>query len=485
LFATVADQRPPKVLLIAGYAAQGLGCAVVAAAIVVDASPYVVYAGAVWASVAMTTTRPAQAALVPGLVRDVEELTATNLLIGWVENVAIVVAGVVSGLLISVGGVAEVAAVSAFLVVLALLLVVGLPAARLGEGEASRSAVRQVARAVSAVLNERRARLLVALLGVEWVVIGALDVLFVVLAVDVLNHGEGWAGYLNSAHGAGGVAILVLAPLVIGRRLGPVIVASACLLGLALAATALVSQDYAVLGLLCLVGASRSLFDIATRSLLQRAVAADMVARVFGIVEGLNLGAAAVGSVLVPVLVAFGDGAERLALFVVAAVVPCAVLLRIRTLSRIDQQAQVPVVEISLLRSTPAFRSLPSPELEGVARALQRVSFDRGAEIIRQGDDGAHYYAIADGKVDIHQDGQRIGELGRGSGMGEIALLQGGPRTATAVAATPVTAYALDRNSFLATVAGHVPTQRDVNDIARQIRDRDRQRQENQRQSPH
>jgi hypothetical protein len=249
-----------------------------------------------------------------------------------------------------------------------------------------------------------------------------------------------------------------------------------------LTATALVSEDYAVLALLVLVGASRSLFDIATRSLLQRAVAADMVARVFGIVEGLNLGAAAVGSVLVPVLVAICDGAERLALFVVAAIVPGAVLLRIRTLSRIDQEAQVPVVEISLLRSTPAFRSLPSPALEGVARALQRVSFDRGDEIIRQGDDGMHYYAIAEGKVDIHQDGHRIGELGRGSGMGEIALLQGGPRTASAIAATPVMAYSLDRDSFLAALTGHVSAQREVNSIVRKFQDRDRQRQEDERQ---
>ncbi len=69
----------------------------------------------------------------------------------------------------------------------------------------------------------------------------------------------------------------------------------------------------------------------------------------------------------------------------------------------------------------------------------------------------------------IHQDGHRIGELGRGSGMGEVALLQGGPRTASVVATTSLTAFSLDRESFLATVTGHVPTQRDVSNILQQF----------------
>jgi hypothetical protein len=100
----------------------------------------------------------------------------------------------------------------------------------------------------------------------------------------------------------------VLGAAIIGRRLGPVVVVTAGLMGLALAATAFATSDALVLGLLALVGASRALFDIATRSLLQRAVAADMVARVFGLVEGLTLAGAAIGALLVPLLVNIGTG---------------------------------------------------------------------------------------------------------------------------------------------------------------------------------
>jgi hypothetical protein len=221
----------------------------------------------------------------------------------------------------------------------------------------------------------------------------------------------------------------------------------------------LLGVEFVVLGLLALVGASRALFDIATRSLLQRVVAADMVARVFGLVEGLTLAGAAIGALLVPPLVNIGTGGARLALLVIAAIVPCVVVGRLRALLRIDEAAHVPVVEISLLRTTPVFRALPGPAMEGVARALQRIDFAPGGVVIRQGDEATqHYYVIADGVVQIQQDGHPVRELGRGSGVGEIALLHGGPRTASAVARTPVTLYSLDRESFLISLQGHAPS---------------------------
>jgi hypothetical protein len=249
---------------------------------------------------------------------------------------------------------------------------------------------------------------------------------------------------------------------------------SAMLLSLALAATALVSGDVAVLVLLALVGASRALFDVASRSLLQRTVTADMVARIFGLTEGLSMAGLAVGSLLVPALVALGGG--RLALLGVALLVPLVVALRLRMLLGIDEQAQVPVVEISLLRSTPVFRDLPAPALEGVARALQRADHPPGTVIIAQGDEGNHYYAIADGTVEIWQDGRRVGELGRGAGMGEVALLHGVVRTASAVAVTPVTVYSLDRDSFLTAVNGHAPTSRAARAVAGELRRQDADR---------
>jgi CRP-like cAMP-binding protein len=78
--------------------------------------------------------------------------------------------------------------------------------------------------------------------------------------------------------------------------------------------------------------------------------------------------------------------------------------------------------------------------------------------------------------VQIQQDGHPIGELRRGSGLGEIALLHNGPRTASAVALTPVTLYSLDRESFLISLHGHTASFSAARDVADEhlARDADR-----------
>ena len=61
---------------------------------------------------------------------------------------------------------------------------------------------------------------------------------------------------------------------------------------------------------------------------------------------------------------------------------------------------------------------------------------------------------IATGEIEVIVDGQPIHRLGPGAGVGEIALLRRGPRTATVVAITDVTGYSVDAATFLAAVAG-------------------------------
>ena len=470
----LADRRSPVLLLVAGYLVQGLGIAAAAGAIVVGASPVFVYLGGVLAGAAVSTTRPSQAALVPFLARDVGELTATNVLVGWAESVAIMAAGAVTGMTLAWAGVEYVFVFSAVLVGGAASLVWTLRAESPGRGDIVATARHRIVDGFAEAGRSRAATLLLGLLAAEFVVIGALDVLFVVLAIDVLALGQAWAGYLNMAFGAGGVVFGGFAVLLLGRRLGPVIVFTAVLLGIALGVTAVVSGPAAVVILLAVVGGSRALFDVSTRSLLQRAVPADMVARMFGIAEGLSMAGLAVGSLLAPALIALKDA--QFALAAVASILPVLVLSCVLLLVNVDQRAQVPIVEISLLRSLPIFHRLPLPALEGMAHALERVEYDPGAVIIREGEQGDRFYAIAQGDVEIRQGDVTIGVVGRGAGVGEIALLRGGLRTATAVALTPVSAFALGRVSFLTAVNGHAPTQHGAEAIVGEVRERDSHR---------
>ena len=172
----------------------------------------------------------------------------------------------------------------------------------------------------------------------------------------------------------------------------------------------------------------------------------------------------AVGALLVPGLVHLGG--SRLALLGVAAVLPLAAAAGGRALFGLDSGTPVPVVQIALLRSLPLFAELPAPPLEGLAGALTPVTVPAGTELIRQGDPGDAYYAIAAGELDATQDGHFLRRCGRGEGVGEIALLRDIPRTATVTAHTDATVYKLDRDPFLTAVLGHAPTQRQADRIA-------------------
>jgi CRP-like cAMP-binding protein len=117
------------------------------------------------------------------------------------------------------------------------------------------------------------------------------------------------------------------------------------------------------------------------------------------------------------------------------------------------------VVEIALLRSLPLFRWLPAPSLEASARALVPVELAVGDVLIQEGDANLdRFYALASGEVDVLRHDTHVATLGRGQGVGEMALLRSIPRTATVVARTPVLAYALERESFLVAVTGHAAT---------------------------
>ena len=403
--------------------------------------------------------------LIPSLAVTPDQLTAANMVVSWVEAAGIAIAGSLTGVLIWTGGVAGVFAVCAALGAVAALLVVRLRVPALA---APLERATPVAAGLSASMRlaarQPRLRLMLALLTAEAAVVGALDLLFVILAVTVLGRSEAWAGYLNSVYGVGAVLAAAVGVLLVGRRLGAPILGAALLLSGVLAALAAGLGLAGTVALLTVAGASRALLDVASRSLLQRSVPAQSLGQVFGLLEGLTMAGLAIGSVLVPALVHLGG--SRLALLGVAAVLPLAATVGGRALFSLDAHAPVPVVQIALLRSIPLFAELPAPAIEGLAAALTLAEVSAGAILIRQGEEGDAYYAVATGQLDVFQDGRFVRRCGRGEGVGEIALLRAIPRTATVTAHTDATVYKLAREPFQTAVLGHAATQRQAHSIA-------------------
>ena len=280
----------------------------------------------------------------------------------------------------------------------------------------------------------------------------------------MLGRSQAWAGYLNLAYGVGALLAATVSAMLVGRRLGGPILVAALVLSGALAALGFGLGLAGTVALLTVAGASRALLDVASRTLLQRSVPARLLGRVFGVLEGLTMAGLAVGALLVPLLVYLGG--SRLALLGIAAVLPLAAVAGGRELFGLDAGARVPVVEIALLRSLPLFAELPAPAIEGLAAALAPVHAPAGTVLIRQGEPGDAYYAIAAGQLDVVQDGRFLRRCGRGDGVGEIALLRTIPRTATVTAHTAATLYALSREPFLTAVWGHATTQRQADRIA-------------------
>jgi CRP-like cAMP-binding protein len=93
---------------------------------------------------------------------------------------------------------------------------------------------------------------------------------------------------------------------------------------------------------------------------------------------------------------------------------------------------------VAKLGEVPIFSGCSRRELSLIARAAKEVSHRQGTVIAREGDRGIGLFMILEGQCEVTIGGKRKAKLGPGEFFGEIALLDGGPRTATVTALTNV-----------------------------------------------
>ena len=92
----------------------------------------------------------------------------------------------------------------------------------------------------------------------------------------------------------------------------------------------------------------------------------------------------------------------------------------------------------SQLAKVQLFSGCSNKELTTIARAVKDIDHPAGTVIAREGDPGIGLFIIAEGTTDVTIGGRRKAKLGPGDFFGEIALLDGGPRTATVTATSDV-----------------------------------------------
>ncbi|HEX5589710.1 MAG TPA: cyclic nucleotide-binding domain-containing protein [Candidatus Limnocylindrales bacterium] len=459
MLAAAGDRRRREVVLRVGYLAQASTMAATALALASDAHVVVVAASATLAAVSVTITRPVQAAILPGITHSPGDLTAANAVSGLVENLGTFAGPLVGGLLLLGSEPAAVFATFAAVSMVGALLVSRLPTvldlAPKPAPSGPRTALGATFAGMTAVRTDTGVLVIVILLAALDVAIGALDVLYVAAAIELLGAGEAGAGFLYAAFGLGGIVAIGLTVALVGRRrMTPAFAGGIGLFGAPVAAVGLAPWIVTAPILFAASGAGYSLASVAGRTLLQRVAPEVVLARVFGVLEGLSMFALALGSLTIGGLIAvFGVGG---ALIAAGILVPVVVVVAWLRLAALDRHARAPDPEaLALLRAIPIFAPLSAPSMERILGELSRVDVPAGAELIREGEPGDRFYVIAEGRVAVSRSGIPIREEGPGEYVGEIALLRDVPRTATVTALTPVRVIAIERERFLEAVTGH------------------------------
>jgi hypothetical protein len=215
--ATVADAvRRERVLAWVGtIRALTLGGA--AALLALDGPLVAVYALVVVATIVQTLYRPAHSALLPALCASPQELTSANLVRGLLDSVATLTGPLAAAVLLGLSGAALAFAACAGVSLWAGLLVVGLPYEAPPRLTGASAGTRAALAGIRAIGADNRLLLITGVTTIQTFTRGALSVLSVVVAIDLLDTGEPGVGVLNGAVGAGAVLGSVFAVLFVGH----------------------------------------------------------------------------------------------------------------------------------------------------------------------------------------------------------------------------------------------------------------------------
>jgi CRP/FNR family transcriptional regulator, cyclic AMP receptor protein len=108
--------------------------------------------------------------------------------------------------------------------------------------------------------------------------------------------------------------------------------------------------------------------------------------------------------------------------------------------------------KVDLIRKVPLFSQCTKRELTAIAAAADLIEVPEGMALVTEGGHDRELMVIVDGNVEVRRGGRKIATLESGEFFGEIAMISGGPRTATVTTTSPSSLLVIGERQFGALV---------------------------------
>jgi len=440
--ATTSRLGPGPLLMWLGIMA-AIATAAITTAVALQGPVLTVIALAAILHVILGAHRPVTSALMPTLVGTPAKLLACTAVTGLLDGVTFLAGPLLGGLLLVSAGPAAV------LYATAVLHVVGaLVSARLAGSGGPRPvpAINRRLSTARAILGTAEVRVITLLVATQTFVRGALNVIIVVFAIEVVGLDGSAAGLLLAAIGVGALVGMPIAYALTGRRLYRALGLGLLLWGMPVAIASVTPSFIVVLLLFAVIGLGNDLVDLGAFSALPRVLPGRLLPHGLGIFEavlqlGTALGAAVAGLLL-------GVAEIHVALLVTGSVLPVAVLLAARHLRSFDTHLHRRDDDIDLLRHQPTFARLPVQTLDAVAAHLSPAEFTPGQTITVGDRPVDRYVLVARGDVLIERAGVVAARRQAGDAFGFDGDTS---RAVTVRAATAVSVQTIRRDTLLST----------------------------------
>ncbi len=465
------DRFPRHLVLVVGFAVLAASATGIAVSLATSADLWVVLLLGAAYTVALEATPATVASLLVRHARTPTQLMQWNVAQASVQTTGSLLGPLVTSALLVIAGPSW---VFAMLAVMCALTAAGIairlpPDDRTTSATGLRTVLRASADGVTYAATTPGPRRVIAFIAASGFLIGSFDVFFVAVAFDELGRDGSTAAMLSAGFAAGGL----LASAAMRRRstwrLSTVTAAGALLLSLPLIPLGLVAHLATALVLVGMLGAGNALVEICGYTMLQRSSSESMTSRVFGILRSWYFLAVSVGAAIAGFLVTRHDLSSLLAwLGVTSAVILSIGAIALRRVA--TRSITVDTTALEPLRSVEFLDRLPLPTLEELAGRLDVRLVDAGCAVITEGDDGAEFFVLVEGAVEIRSRNVVVDTVAAPCSFGEVALLHECVRTATVTTIEPSRLLVIERRDFLDAI-GRTTTSRNMAlDVANRFR---------------